>query len=79
MVNYDSVRADQNYKSLNMYKRNILHAQSVNITKIQKLYCTMAVCVWTLAFLKVSIRVYVLCMEHIACHLCHFTPLRNAL
>ena len=45
---------------------------------MQNLYCAMAVCVWTLVFLKVSIRVYALCMEHIACHLGHFTPLRVA-
>ena len=47
--------------------------------KMQNLYCTMDVCVWTLAFLKVSIRVYVLCMEHIACHLGTNTPLRDAI
>ena len=38
----------------------------------------MDVCALTLAFLKVSMRVYGVCMEHIACHLGHFTPLRVA-
>ena len=46
--------------------------------RMQILKCILAVCTLTLAFLKVSIRVCGVCMEHIACHLGHFTPLRNA-
>ena len=47
--------------------------------RMQLLKCIFAVCALTLAFLKVSIRVCRVCMEHIACHLGHFTPLRNAI
>ena len=43
------------------------------------LKCILLVCALTLAFLKVSMRVYGVCMEHIACHLGHFTPLRHTL
>ena len=50
------------------------HVHRMHISK-----CIFAVCALTLAFLKVSIRVCGVCMEHIACHLGHFTPLRNAL
>ena len=46
--------------------------------KMQNLKCVLAVCALTLAFLKVSMRVYALCIEHIACHLGNFTPLRVA-
>ena len=41
--------------------------------------CIFAVCALTLAFLKVSIRVCGVCMEHVACPFGHFTPLRNAI
>ena len=47
--------------------------------KMRNLKCILLVCALTLAFLKVSMGVYALCMEHIACHLGHFTPLRDAL
>ena len=46
--------------------------------KMQILKCILAVCALTLAFLKVSIRVCGVCMEHVACQLGHSTPLRNA-
>ena len=47
--------------------------------RLQIFKCILAICAATLAFLKVSMRVCGVCMEHIACHLGHFTPLRNAL
>ena len=53
-----------------------LRAWQLHRMQISK--CILAVCTLTLAFLKVSIRVCGVCMEHIACHLAHFTPLRNA-
>ena len=46
---------------------------------MRNLKCILLVCALTLAFLKVSMRVCGVCMEHIACHLGHFTPLRDAL
>ena len=53
--------------------------QSMTITQNASLKCILWVCAFALAFLKVSIRVCGVCMEHIACHLGHFTPLRNAI
>ena len=47
--------------------------------RMRILKCIFSVCALTLAFLKVSMRVRGVCMEHIACHLGHFTPLRDAL
>ena len=47
--------------------------------RLQFLKCILAICAATLAFLKVAMRVCGVCMEHIACHLGHFTPLRDAL
>ena len=46
-----------------------------------RIRCILALCIWTLAFLKVSIRVYGVRMEHVACHLLvgNFTTLRNAI
>ena len=49
------------------------------LDRMRILKCIFSVCALTLAFLKVSLRVYGVCMEHIACHLGHFTPLRDAL
>ena len=42
--------------------------------RMQIFKCVLAVCALTLAFLKVSIRVCCVCMEHIACHWSHCTP-----
>ena len=47
--------------------------------RLQILKCILVACAATLAFLKVAMRVCGVCMEHIACHLGHFTPLRDAL
>ena len=46
---------------------------------MQNSKCILSVCALTLAFFKVSMRVYGVCMEPIACHLGHFTPLRHTL
>ena len=54
-----------------------LRAWKLHRMQISK--CIFAVCALTLAFHKVSVRVCGVCMEHIACHLGHFTPLRDAL
>ena len=59
--------------------RSIAVSENENYTECKFKKCIFAVCALTLAFLKVSIRVYGVCMEHIACHLGHFTPLRHAL
>ena len=54
-----------------------LRARKLHRLQISK--CIPAVCALTSAFLKVSMRVRRVCMEHIACHLGHFTSLRDAL
>ena len=54
-----------------------LRARKLHRLQISK--CILAICAATLAFLKVAMRVCGVCMEHIACHLGHFTPLRDAL
>ena len=79
MAHCDSVRADQTHEKMTSDKCVILQAQSMKITQNSNFNCIFAVCALTLAFLKVSIRVCGVCMEHIACHLGHFTPLRNAI
>ena len=78
-VNYGSVRADEIYEKMTSDKHFLLQPQSMKITRNAKFKCILAVCIWTLAFLKVSIRVYGVCMEHIECHLGHFTPVRNTI
>ena len=54
-----------------------LRAWTLHNMRILK--CILLVCALTVAFLKVSMRVYGVCMEHFACHLGHFTPLRHTL
>ena len=78
-INYDSVRADQSSEKVTSDKCVILQAQSTKITQIVILKVTLVACAAILAFLKVAMRVCGVCMEHIACHLGHFTPLRHTL
>ena len=49
------------------------------IHRLQFSKCIPAEYALTLAFLKVLIRIYGVCMEHVACHLGNFTSFRNAM